>query len=208
MIEGQFDSILDDNRTVFFIEGENYADLSGLSNGENIKEVVLENSIVDHEHMEKILKLERLERISFVDCSVLAWESLNKLHVKELLLNRCKIEDTFYLEIEGLISLYLDACEEVDLERIPVIRGLKELSLSQTHVKNGECFVYMNAIQKLRLDGSGVEDLSFCMVLDKLKYLVVDEEQVNKNREIIQELIRKGIDVVDAGARRVVMYNE
>jgi hypothetical protein len=69
-----------------------------------------------------------------------------------------------------------------------------------------EQFIYMNEIESLRIDGSGVKDITPLLSMDKLKLLVIDKEQAIYNKKYINEFKDKGINVVDYMNRDVEVY--
>ena len=89
--------------------------------------------------------------------------------------------------MDCLEDLYLDNNTVVDLKDLVIIRRLKKLSLSNVKVENPEQFIYMNEIESLRIDGSGVKDITPLLSMDKLKMLVIDKEQAIYNKKYINE---------------------
>ena len=108
--------------------------------------------------------------------------------------------------MDCLEDLYLDNNEIIDLKDLIIIKRLKKLSLINFKVLNDEQFIYMNEIESLRIDGSGIKDITPLLSMDKLKLLVIDEEQAIYNKKYINEFRDKGISVVDYMNRDVEVY--
>ena len=51
----------------------------------------------------------------------------------------------------------------------------------------------MNEIEFLRIDGTGVKDITPLLSMDKLKLLLIDKEQAIYNKKHISEFKDKGI---------------
>ena len=66
----------------------------------------------------------------------------------------------------------------------------------------------MNEIEKLAINGSTISDLSFLLTMDYLKYLVVDKKQAIASKNIILELIKNNVIVVDYMNQNIGEYYE
>ena len=66
----------------------------------------------------------------------------------------------------------------------------------------------MDKIIYLDLFNTRITDLSILINMEYLKVLVIDEELAKSNKEIIKQLIEKGIKVVNDSNQSVVIYFE
>lgn len=181
--------------------------LIDLKNFTYLEKVVIRDIFVNREMLNNICKLKNLRRISFYNCNISDLRILTEANICELVIDGCVFDDIVVLNnMDCLEDLYLDNNEVVDLKDLVIIRRLKKLSLSNVKIVNSEQFIYMNEIEFLRIDGTGVKDITPLLSMDKLKLLVIDKEQAIYNKKYINEFKDKGISVVDPSNRDVVIY--
>lgn len=181
--------------------------LIDLKNFTYLEKVVIRDIFVNREMLNNICKLKNLRRISFYNCNISDLRILTEANICELVIDGCVFEDIVVLNnMDCLEDLYLDNNEVVDLKDLVIIRRLKKLSLSNVKIVSPEQFIYMNEIESLRIDGTGVKDITPLLSMDKLKLLVIDKEQAIYNKKYISEFRDKGISVVDPSNRDVVIY--
>ena len=183
------------------------ANLIDLKNFTYLEKVVIRDIFVNREMLNNICKLKNLRRISFYNCNISDLRILTEANICELVIDGCIFDDIVVLNnMDCLEDLYLDNNEVVDLKDLVIIRRLKKLSLSNVKIVSPEQFIYMNEIESLRIDGTGVKDITPLLSMDKLKLLVIDKEQAIYNKKYINEFKDKGISVVDPSNRDVVIY--
>lgn len=183
------------------------ANLIDLKNFTYLEKVVIRDIFVNREMLNNICKLKNLRRISFYNCNISDLRILTEANICELAIDGCVFDDIVILNnMDCLEDLYLDNNEVVDLKDLVIIRRLKKLSLSNVKIVSPEQFIYMNEIESLRIDGTGVKDITPLLSMDKLKLLVIDKEQAIYNKKYINEFKDKGISVVDPSNRDVVIY--
>lgn len=181
--------------------------LIDLKNFTYLEKVVIRDIFVNREMLNNICKLKNLRRISFYNCNISDLRILTEANICELVIDGCVFDDIVVLNnMDCLEDLYLDNNEVFDLKDLVIIRRLKKLSLSNVKIVNSEQFIYMNEIEFLRIDGTGVKDITPLLSMDKLKLLVIDKEQAIYNKKYINEFKDKGISVVDPSNRDVVIY--
>lgn len=174
-----------------------------------LEKVILKNIYVDKDMLQNICNLKNLRKLSFYNCNISDMNLLVKANISELVIDECEYENIYSLNnMDCLEDLYLDNNSVIDLKELLVIKRLKKLSLSNVKVITPEYFIYMNDIEYLRIDKTGIKSISNLMQFDKLKMLVIDEEMALANKELVIELINKGVEVVDSSNRSVVIYYE
>jgi Leucine-rich repeat (LRR) protein len=172
-----------------------------------LEKVVIRDLFVNREMLNNICRLKNLRKVNFYNCNISDLRILVEANLCELVIDGCEFEDIVVLNsMDCLEDLYLDNNTVVDLKDLVIIRRLKKLSLSNVKVENPEQFIYMNEIESLRIDGSGVKDITPLLSMDKLKLLVIDKEQAIYNKKYINEFKDKGINVVDYMNRDVEVY--
>ena len=181
-LENDFDDITE---IVIDYDDVSDIDLSELKFFNNLNSITFINYIIDSNVIENLIPLERLNDLYFKNCKIL----------------------NFSL-IDNLESLFFDNMQEVDLKEISIIKKVKELSLQNTNVLNEKYLIYMNEIEKLAINDSTICDLSFLLAMERLKYLVVDKKQASASKNIILELIKNNVIVVDFMNQSIGEYYE
>lgn len=185
------------------------ADLIDLEHFVCVEKIILKNIYVTDEMLKNICKTKNLRKISFYNCNISNLNLLVAANICELVIDECEVEDIYYLNnMDCLEDLYLDNINLVDLKDLTVIKRLKKLSLINTKVLTSEYLIYMNDIEYLSIAGTGIKIISNLVHFDKLKLLVIDEEQAIANKELVMILINNGVEVVDPSNRSVVIYYE
>lgn len=183
------------------------ANLIDLKNFTYLEKVVIRDLFVNREMLNNICKAKNLRKVSFYNCKISDLRILTEANICELVIDDCDYEDIVILNnMDCLEDLYLDNNDVIDLKDLIIINRLKKLSLSNVKVINDQQFIYMNEIESLRIDGSGIKDITPLLSMDKLKLLVIDEEQAIYNKKYINEFRDKGISVVDYMNRDVEVY--
>lgn len=192
------------------IDGEefNSNDLHDLDKLTNLKELNFYNVYVTEEMMINIKSLTKVNKISFYNSTINSLDLIQKLSLINLVIDSCEIELeelVFINNLSNLEELVLDSLNiEIDLKNLSIIKKLKKFSLANDVVINEEFIIYMNEVESLRIDGSGIMDLSIFLSFDNLKVLIIDETQYLENKDIVKMLVTKGIKVVDNMNQSVV----
>ena len=191
------------------IDSDNLNDslLDDISRFKNINSIIFMDVLVNNRMLMNVCKLNNLKTLEFYNCIVDDIEVLKESKINTLVLNNCKFDDYIYINnIDSLINLYLDNCENIDLKKLSIIKKLKELSIWNVEVHNCEYLIYLDEIEKIRIDGSSIKDISPFLVMENLKVLVIDEQQALLNKKIVLELLEKNVSVVNSNNQSVVMY--
>ena len=205
-LENDFDDITE---IVIDYDDVSDIDLSELKFFNNLNSITFINYIIDSNVIENLIPLERLNDLYFKNCKILNFSLIDNLKIKSLYFDNCNNDELFYINnIDNLESLFFDNMQEVDLKEISIIKKVKELSLQNTNVLNEKYLIYMNEIEKLAINDSTICDLSFLLAMERLKYLVVDKKQASASKNIILELIKNNVIVVDFMNQSIGEYYE
>lgn len=205
-LESDFDDITD---IVIDFNDVSDMDLSELKFFTNLKSIAFVNYIIDSNIIKNLFPLSGLNDLSFKNCKILNFSLIDSLKLKSLYFDNCDCDELFYVNnIDTLESLFFDNMQDVDLKEISIIKKVRELSFQNTSVLNEKYLIYMNEIEKLAINGSTISDLSFLLTMDYLKYLVVDKKQAIASKNIILELIKNNVIVVDYMNQNIGEYYE
>lgn len=172
-------------------------ELEKLNEEEIYQEIIIKNVTIDEEILRCINDRE-IDILRLNNCYIKENEELYKLNVKELDLTDSVVEDILFVNnMSRLDTLILDNIKEIDLKDISIIKYLKSFSINNVKILNEDKLFYLGNVEMLRIDGTNIQDLSILLSFENLKYLVVDMEQVDKFNDVLKELCKKGIKVVD-----------
>lgn len=197
--------ILLDNNDINSIESLNieqeidFSELSIMNNLKELKIYDLDLSIVD---IYNISKIQSLKDLFFINCNVESLEGLVGTNIEKLYIDNSSVGDIHFIDTFNLKSLFLDNMEMVDLKEISTIRVIEDLSLNNTRVLNEDKLIYLDKIINLSIANTKIKNIDTLVANETLKLLVIDDDIFNNNKEVVRELIRRNISVVDMMNRR------
>lgn len=179
----------------------NYIELLKLP---NLESIIFVGINTDSSLFLILSKLSKLKNLSFLDCNVYEFNSFES-NVSYLYFNNCVIENIQNInKLKNIESLYLDDMEEVDLDRISIIRNIKNISFMNTKIIGEEKLIFLDKVINLCLFGSGIDNIDTLVENESLKTLVIDKNIYLKNKECVDYLINRGVSVVDDMNQNVV----
>ena len=173
----------------------------------NLEEIIFMNRNITIHDINILNTVKKLKKIYFIDTKIEYLNELN-LDIKSLYFDNCNIEEIIDINKFNLKELFLENQHEIDLNDINIIRNIETLSFTNTKIINAEKLIFMDKIIYLDLFNTRITDLSILINMEYLKVLVIDEELAKSNKEIIKQLIEKGIKVVNDSNQSVVIYFE
>ncbi len=173
----------------------------------NLEEIIFMNRNITIHDINILNTVKKLKKIYFIDTKIEYLNELN-LDIKSLYFDNCNIEEIIDINKFNLKELFLENQHEIDLNDINIIRNIETLSFTNTKITNEEKLIFMDKIIYLDLFNTRITDLSILINMEYLKVLVIDEELAKSNKEIIKQLIEKGIKVVNDSNKSVVIYFE
>lgn len=173
----------------------------------NLEEIIFMNRNITIHDINILNTVKKLKKIYFIDTKIEYLNELN-LDIKSLYFDNCNIEEIIDINKFNLKELFLENQHEIDLNDINIIRNIETLSFTNTKITNEEKLIFMDKIIYLDLFNTRITDLSILINMEYLKVLVIDEELAKSNKEIIKQLIEKGIKVVNDSNQSVVIYFE
>ena len=173
----------------------------------NLEEIIFMNRNITIHDINILNTVKKLKKIYFIDTKIEYLNELN-LDIKSLYFDNCNIEEIIDINKFNLKELFLENQHEIDLNDINIIRNIETLSFTNTKIINEEKLIFMDKIIYLDLFNTRITDLSILINMEYLKVLVIDEELAKSNKEIIKQLIEKGIKVVNDSNQSVVIYFE
>lgn len=187
------------------------------------KEYLYIDSIIDIDKLKKLNNLDKLKCEGLIIDDLLI-DIINKLNIKEIYFSNCRINN---LSINNLLVLTLDNClidnliiindipsltdlyminMDVDLNKIPIIRKIKVLSLRNSRVYNELKLISMDNILELDLVGTNIEDISI-LVDTTLTKIIVDDIIIKKNEAILKKMYDNKVVIYNKDMIEVNLYS-
>jgi len=170
----------------------------------NLRNISVFNFYFNLATLQKINELKNLESLEFYNCDFETILPLAILNIKKLKFNNCHIGDIKFINnIDTLIELSLENLDEIDLNDIVILDKLKFLSLYNTKIMNSSRLVICKDLEFLRIDKTGIVNIMFLSKLTCLKKVVISKIQSLINRNQVEYLLGKGLNIVDELNQRV-----
>lgn len=170
----------------------------------NLKSISIFNFYFNLDTLHKINNLKFLENLEFYNCDFETILPLAMLNIKKLKFNNCHIGDIKFINnIDTLRELSLENLEEIDLNDIIILDKLKFLSLYNTKIMNSNRLVVCKNLEFLRIDNTGIVNIMFLSKLICLKKVVISKIQSLINRNQVEYLLGRGLNIVDEINQRV-----
>ena len=179
---------------------EEAIDLRVVDNFKNLKRIELINFTVSNEDINIMERLSKLDDITFDRCNFEEENNLTKLHLSGLSLINCFIDNCdFVYEMKDLKELSLIHLN-VDTNKLNTLSNLTHLQLSYSSLSNEE--IDINSLEELYIDNTNINKIDFTLKLPKLKILSINEEQYLNNKDLVKDLIKNKIEVLNDGIIR------
>ena len=156
----------------------------------NLEVLEISNTNIDKAYIDNILKLNNLRSLSFTNCNITNLGILSKIKITKLIINNCTINNILditnfkQLNTIGLINMTIDSISF--LEQLP---HLLEVDLSFSNIDSISTMYTFTLIDTLRIDNSSILDLDFINKYSALKTLSISENQYQRNKELIDDLV-------------------
>ena len=160
----------------------------------NLESIIIKNGTLYKEDINKLLSLNYLCKLSF-DNVFIEEIDFSKFNIIELTIIKCNINDFSFINKSNVITkLSLVNCD-ININNFDNLNELDYLELSGSNVNNN--FNINNiTIKELYIDDCNINDLTFINKLINLKRLSIDKEQYDNNKNLVDELEKKGVLVL------------
>lgn len=160
----------------------------------NLESIIIKNGSLYKEDINKLLSLNYLCKLSF-DNVFLEEIDFSKFNIIELTIVKCNINDfSFINKSNAITKLSLVNCD-ININNFDNLNELDYLDLSGSNVNNN--FNINNiTIKELYIDNCNINNLTFISKLINLKRLSIDKEQYDNNKNLVDELEKKGVLVL------------
>lgn len=160
----------------------------------NLESIIIKNGSLYKEDINKLLSLNYLCKLSF-DNVFLEEIDFSKFNIIELTIIKCNINDfSFINKSNAITKLSLVNCD-ININNFDNLNELDYLDLSGSNVNNN--FNINNiTIKELYIDNCNINNLTFISKLINLKRLSIDKEQYDNNKNLVDELEKKGVLVL------------
>jgi len=170
--------------------------LEELSQLKNLKAITLRNGYIFNDNYNIFLNLNALSEFTFENCEFENADLIASLKLKSLSLINCKIENYAFVNIFEFLEQLTIINGTIELEKINMIKKLKYLQLSYSNILDN-IELNIDALEELYIDNTNIENLNFLNKLFNLKRLSIDENQYNKNKNLIDKLINNNVIVLN-----------
>ena len=162
----------------------------------NLEILEIRNFNIDEQNLNIILSMNNLNNLSFQLCTFESTNNMNKLNLKELHLDCCKMNDySFVFDMSNLERLTLSGIENLNILNVNKLSNLKYLNISHTKCSND--ILNLEHLEELYIDGSNIINLNFVLELPNLKVLSLSQEQYEGKNELIEKIKAKNIEIYD-----------
>ena len=178
------------------IDYEYNLELDVLKYFSGLETLEIRNFNIDENTINSILSMKNLSNLSFQLCTFETTNNLDKLNLKELHLDCCKMNDySFVFGMQNLERLTLSGQENLDILKVNTLVNLKYLNISHTKCSND--VLNLKSLEELFIDGSNIINLNFVFELPNLKVLSLSQEQYDGKEDIIEKIKNRNIEIYD-----------
>lgn len=178
------------------IDYEYNLELDVLKYFSGLETLEIRNFNIDENTINSILSMKNLSNLSFQLCTFETTNNLDKLNLKELHLDCCKMNNcSFVFSMQNLERLTLSGQENLDILKVNTLINLKYLNISHTKCSNN--VLNLKSLEELFIDGSNIINLNFVFELPNLKVLSLSQEQYDGKEDIIEKLKNRNIEIYD-----------
>lgn len=172
----------------------------------NLEELTLKNITINQAWIAEILKLEKLNSLSFEYSYIDSIKDLIKLRLSKIAFNDTSCQDIEEINnFKTLNSISLIAMELKSLNILKNMPNLLEVKLSSSKFKDETILRTLDRIENLYIDNTDIKDLDFINNHINLKKISLSKNQIEKNKKLIDDLIYLNIEVYEDG---VILLNK
>lgn len=172
--------------------------LEELSKLSNLKTITLRNGFIFNDNYNIFLNLKNMSEVVFEMCEFENADLLASLKLKSLSLINCEINNYSFVKILSNLTELSIVNGTIEIETINMLKKLNYLQISYSNiVDNNE--LNIDTLEELYIDNTNIINLNFLNNLTNLKRISIDKNQYNKNKDIINSLIKKNIIVLNEG---------
>lgn len=160
-----------------------------------LKYLSLSNMHIDIASFAFILRLKNLVSLSFISCTFQDLSILSNLTLKHIAFINCPIENIGIINrIKTLKELTLIGYKDIDLSYFNTL-SLTYLEIVSSTLKNPNDLKVFSSINTLIISNTNILDLSFLSEYKTLKELYITSTQYKGNLNIINNLIKREVNV-------------
>ena len=161
-----------------------------------LKTITLRNGYIFNDNYNIFLKLNNLSEFVFENCEFENADLIASLKLKSLSLINCKINDYSFINVFENIEELTVVNGKVEIAKINMLKNLKYLQISYSSITDNTQ-LNISALEELYIDNTNISSFDFLNDLSYLKRVSIDENQYNSNKELFNDLMKKGILVLN-----------
>ena len=169
-----------------------------------VKRLVLKNLYLSEADISNLFKLKLLEDVYMEKCEFENADNIAILKIKHLELINCNIIDYSFLYTMSELNSLSVVNGSISLKGINNLQQLIYLQLSYSNITEIE-LLKLPLLEEIHIDNTKINDLSILENIKGIKRIGISEEQYIKNEELIKELIKNNIIVMN---ENIVAFNQ
>lgn len=158
-----------------------------------LKRLEIADLNINNNDIQNLQTLPNLKALTFENCFFEDIQKLTTLNIQELALYNCRqnIDCVYTMNLQSLSVLN----NTIDIQKLNTMQNLKYLQISYCDVVENQKINLVN-LQELYIDNTNINDLSFVKNITNLKKLSITQEQCNQNLQLVKDLIKNNITVM------------
>ena len=160
----------------------------------NIQSITIRYDVIRDHYFDCFEKLKSLRSVTFDNCVINSPNRFSECRLNDLGFWNCDISDFSFLSSMTELQSLTVVNDALDISFISHIKKLTYLNLSSSRVINAGALG--SSVERLYINDTNIKDLGFIAAFHNLKLLSIDEAQYDDNKEVIQVLMDRGIEVL------------
>ena len=186
------------NELVINYDNENesgFTFLSELLKLPKLQSLTIRNAYIYDDNFSIFYKLKDLVNLTFENCTFQDADLIAHINLVELALYNCPLDSYSFVSLITSLKKLTIVKGKASFKLLNVLTNLEYLQLTGSEIFHLDEYKLFN-IKYLYIDHTNIKDLSFVKNISSLKSLSIDEEQYRNNKDLVNELINRNIEVL------------
>ena len=170
--------------------------LSDLRYFRELRNLYLVNMDIEKDSAKNIFVLPSIEEIKFEKVNFIYTEFISNLKVKNIGFINTNLNDfSFLKQMDYLEKIEIIGAKEIKISFFEKMKKLQQLDLGYCNVLETEKIIELSNLEGLYINDTNIKNIDFLLNFNLLKYVGLDEQQIDENAEIIKMIKEKGIKI-------------